>query len=74
MLDLALTPTQLRYFGTDRPIESETVERAMVRVAAWNRRLTGRALERLRGIPDLTVYGPGDPAHRSSLIAFNVRP
>jgi cysteine desulfurase/selenocysteine lyase len=45
----------------------------MDRVAAWNRQLTAYALERLGAIPDLTIYGPRDPAHRTSLVAFNVR-
>ena len=35
--------------------------------------LTARALERLDAIPGLTLYGPRDPARRSSLVAFNMR-
>lgn len=31
------------------------------------------SLERLGAIPDLTIYGPRDPARRSSLVAFNVQ-
>ena len=73
LLDLALTPTRAHYFGSDRPIEREAVERAMGRVAEWNRQLTARALERLGAIPELTIYGPRDPARRSSLVAFNVQ-
>ena len=45
----------------------------MGRVAEWNRQLTARALERLGAIPGLTIYGPRDPARRSSLVAFNVQ-
>jgi cysteine desulfurase/selenocysteine lyase len=45
----------------------------MGRVAAWNRHLTACALERLGAIPGLTIYGPRDPACRTSLVAFNVR-
>jgi cysteine desulfurase/selenocysteine lyase len=44
----------------------------MRRVAAWNRRLTAHALDRLRAIPGITIYGPQDAAHRTSLVAFNV--
>ena len=73
LLDLALTPAQACYFGTDRPIEREAVARAMGRVAGWNRVLTARALERLAAIPGLNLYGPRDPAQRSSLVAFNVQ-
>jgi len=73
LLDLALAPTQACYFDNDRPIERNAVERAMGRVAEWNRMLTARALERLDAIPGLTVYGPRDPARRTSLVAFNVK-
>ena len=45
----------------------------MGRVAAWNRQLTAYALVRLGAIPGLTIYGPRDPARRTSLVAFNVR-
>ena len=41
-------------------------------VSAWNRRLTTRALEGLRTIPGLTIYGPPDPSRRTSLVSFNV--
>ena len=73
LLDLALAPTRPHYFGSDRPIEREAVERAMGLVAEWNRQLTARSLERLGAIPELTIYGPRDPARRSSLVAFNVQ-
>jgi cysteine desulfurase/selenocysteine lyase len=73
LLDLALPPTRHGHFGSDRPIEREAVKCAMARVADWNRMLTGRALERLEAIPGLSVYGPREPARRSSLVAFNVR-
>ena len=73
LLDLALSPTEACYFGNDRPIERDAVERAMGRVAEWNQMLTARALARLGAIAGLTLYGPRDPARRSSLVAFNVR-
>ena len=73
LLDLALSPRRPLYFGSDRPIERAAVESAMDRVAAWNRQLTARALERLGAIPGITIYGPLDPARRSALVAFNVK-
>ena len=73
LLDLALTPTRPRHFASDVPIERTAVECAMDRVAAWNRRLTAHALDRLGAIADLTIYGPRDASRRSSLVAFNVK-
>jgi cysteine desulfurase/selenocysteine lyase len=72
VLDLALTPKHLAYFGTGKPIEPAAVEAAMGRVSAWNRQLTTRALDGLGAIPGLTIYGPRDPARRTSLVAFNL--
>ena len=72
LLDLALTPKRLRHFASDLPIERAAVECAMGRVAGWNRQLTARALDRLGAIAGLTIYGPRDASHRSSLVAFNV--
>jgi cysteine desulfurase / selenocysteine lyase len=72
LLDLALTPRRLAHFATDKPIERPVVQAAMQRVAAWNRELTARALERLSAIPGIAIYGPRDAARRSALVAFNV--
>jgi cysteine desulfurase/selenocysteine lyase len=72
LIDLALTPEQAVYFGSDRRVERAAVEAAMTRVAAWNRHLTARALDRLGDVPGITIYGPRDAARRSSLVAFNV--
>ena len=44
----------------------------MSRVCQWHRQLTGRALAGLAQIPGLTIYGPRDPARRTSLVAFNL--
>jgi cysteine desulfurase/selenocysteine lyase len=72
LVDLALTPDRPRYFGTARPIERSAVRAAMDRVSSWNQQLTGRALDRLGGIGGITIYGPRDPARRTSLVAFNL--
>ena len=72
LVDLALRPAGAFFFGTERPLERAVVEGAMRRVAAWNHSLTARALERLRTIPGITIYGPPDAARRTSLVAFNV--
>ncbi len=72
LLDLALSPRQPTWFGTRRPVEPASVRAAMQRIAAWHRRLTGRALDRLAAVPGVTVYGPRDPARRTSLVAFTI--
>jgi cysteine desulfurase / selenocysteine lyase len=72
LLDLALSPRRPTWFGTSAPLEQATVRTAMDRAAAWNRQLTARALDRLATIPGITIYGPRDPARRTSLAAFNI--
>jgi len=72
LLDLALTPDRLTYFGTGQAVERQTVAAAMDRVSRWNRQLTARALSGLGAVPGLTIYGPREAARRTSLVAFNV--
>jgi len=72
LLDLATTPGKLSYFRTAKPIERGAVHAAMDAVSAWNRCLTARALEGLRTIPGITIYGPQDPSRRTSLVSFNL--
>jgi cysteine desulfurase/selenocysteine lyase len=72
LLDLALAPETMPYFGTAKPIERSAVEKAMSRVGRWNRQLTARALDGLGAIPGLAIYGPRDASRRTSLVAFNV--
>jgi cysteine desulfurase/selenocysteine lyase len=72
LLDLALTPHRPAYFATTRPIQRAAVRAAMHRICAWNRQLTSRALNGLAGIDAVTIYGPHDPARRTSLVAFNL--
>jgi cysteine desulfurase / selenocysteine lyase len=72
LLDLALSPRHPVWFGTGMAIGPDDVKRAMAVVALWNRTLTAHALDRVEAVPGLTVYGPRDPARRTSLVAFNV--
>ena len=60
------------YFGTARPLARATIQDAMDRVCAWNQQLTSRALDGLDTIGGITIYGPRDPARRTSLAAFNL--
>jgi cysteine desulfurase/selenocysteine lyase len=45
----------------------------MERVSAHERALTGKCLEALAHIPDVTLYGPMNPEIRGAVVAFNVR-
>jgi cysteine desulfurase/selenocysteine lyase len=72
LLDLALTPERPAYFGTARPLGRAAIHAAMDRVCRWNQQLTSRALDGLGGIGGITIYGPRDPARRTSLVAFNL--
>jgi cysteine desulfurase/selenocysteine lyase len=69
---LDLSPRRPVYFGTSKPLTRDAVREAMGRVTAWNRQLTARALDGLSAIPGITIYGPRDPARRTSLVAFNL--
>ena len=72
LLDLALSPKRPLYYATSRPVETTAVHAAMSRIAAWNQLLTARALNQLAAVPGITIYGPADPARRTSLVAFNL--
>ena len=45
----------------------------MDRVQAHDRALVRTALDRLRQIPDLTIYGPDVPEDRVGIVSFNLR-
>ncbi|HEV8548436.1 MAG TPA: aminotransferase class V-fold PLP-dependent enzyme [Polyangiaceae bacterium] len=72
LLDLALSPERSHYFGSRTPLERVDVERALGRIGEHTRSLTARALEQLRSIPGLTLYGPSLASERTPLVAFNV--
>jgi len=72
LLDLALSPRERRYFGTRTPLPRADVELAMSHVGQHTRALTARAMEQLRTIPGLTLYGPRSASQRTPLVAFNV--
>ncbi len=72
LVDLALSPRSCAHFDSDAPLDPGTVHDAMSAIGAWTRQLTARAMARLSEIPGLTMYGPHDPAHRTSLVSFNV--
>jgi cysteine desulfurase / selenocysteine lyase len=72
LLDLVLTPEHPTYFGTAELVARTAVQVAMRRVSRWHQQLTERALEGLGAIDGITIYGPRDPARRTSLVAFDL--
>jgi cysteine desulfurase/selenocysteine lyase len=60
------------WFDTSRPLPHTAVRTAMHAVGTHTRQLTARALEGLRNVDGLTIYGPPDAADRSPLVAFTV--
>jgi cysteine desulfurase/selenocysteine lyase len=60
------------WFRTSRAIPAAAVEAAMEAVHRHTRGVTEYALQRLRDIRGLTVYGPAAAADRSPLVAFTI--
>ena len=58
--------------GTPAIAEAIGLGAAADRVQAHERELVGYALERLSAVPNVTVYGPLDPAEHGGAISFNV--
>jgi cysteine desulfurase/selenocysteine lyase len=72
LLDLALNPNEQRYFRSDREITNGIVAGAMSRVGQYTMALAGNAMDRLRTVNGITIYGPERPDRRTSLVAFNI--
>jgi cysteine desulfurase/selenocysteine lyase len=72
LVDLVSPGRDEPYFGNNVPVPPAVIDDAMSRVGRHTRMLTARALDALRRIDGLTVYGPPDAADRSPLVAFNV--
>ncbi len=61
-----------RYLRSDAAIPQATVAATMAAIAGHTTQLTQRAIEGLRRVPGVSIYGPTGPG-RSPLVAFNVR-
>jgi cysteine desulfurase/selenocysteine lyase len=72
LADLVGDEERACYFTTNEPLPHEVVEQTMQRIGEHTSALTAYALDRLRSIKGLTVYGPPPGAPRSPLVAFNV--
>lgn len=72
LLDLALNPARRRYFRTEIPITQKAVQDAMNTVTGHTRTLTSAALDALRRVRGITIYGPDSATRRTPLVAFNI--
>lgn len=73
LMDFSLNPGRFRYFRADRPLEAGEVAKAMKNVEEHERALIGEALDILRTVPGISLYGPQDPAKRTCLASFNIK-
>jgi cysteine desulfurase/selenocysteine lyase len=72
VVDLVTNAGERPFFATTEPMPRAIVEATMNLVGQHTRQLTAHAIEALRGIDGLTLYGPADAHDRSPLVAFNV--
>lgn len=71
LMDFSLNPGKHVYYLQDKPLTRPIVKQAMDNIDAHEHVLITEALNLLGDIPEVTVYGPKDPALRTALIAFN---
>ncbi|HVO73796.1 MAG TPA: aminotransferase class V-fold PLP-dependent enzyme [Ignavibacteriaceae bacterium] len=72
LLDLALNPDEYLYYKAEGEINREDVIKAMDRISSHIRFLTQKAMDKLKDIKGITIYGPKDVHRRTGLLAFNV--
>jgi cysteine desulfurase / selenocysteine lyase len=72
LLDFALHGGEHRYFQSGRKLEPLNVRQAMDRVTRYTQQLTQRALDTLRRVPGITLYGSTDARRRAPLVSFNL--
>ncbi|MFH1781182.1 MAG: aminotransferase class V-fold PLP-dependent enzyme [Patescibacteria group bacterium] len=73
LIDFSLNSGKDKYFKTDKKIETQDIKKAMDNIEAHEKLLIGEALEILRKIPTLRIYGPKNPEDRTSLVAFSCK-
>ena len=72
LLDLALNPNEYQYFRSGLKITGQAVAEAMRSIGHHTLTLTQRAIDGLRKVNGITIYGPEEPHRRTSLVAFNI--
>jgi cysteine desulfurase/selenocysteine lyase len=72
LLDFALHGGEHRYFRSGLTLERAHIRQAMSRITTYTQQLTHRALDMLRCVPGITLYGPRDARRRTPLVSFNL--
>ena len=73
LIDFAINPRKRQYFLTNKQLEVSDIKKAMENIKSHEQALVGEALKLLGEIPSLNIYGPKDPAKRTSLVAFTCK-
>ncbi|MCX6786125.1 MAG: aminotransferase class V-fold PLP-dependent enzyme [Candidatus Komeilibacteria bacterium] len=71
LMDFSLTPGKFSYFMADKKLEPPDVAKAMTNIENHEKELIGEALKILGEIPTVNIFGPKNPADRTSLVAFS---
>jgi len=71
LMDFSLNPGQEVYFMTSKKLEPSEVKKAMDNIENHEKELAAEALKILNEIPSVEIYGPKNPANRTSLLSFN---
>jgi len=70
LMDFSLFDGKKNYFMTDKIMERQDIKSAMDNVEEHEKLLIGEALDILKEVPYLNIYGPKDPQSRTSLVSF----
>ncbi len=72
LIDFALDARRPLYFRTGKDLDPADIRTAMENIARHEQELVGEAMRLLGEVPGICIYGPQDPAARTSLVAFNI--
>ncbi|OIO50527.1 MAG: cysteine desulfurase [Parcubacteria group bacterium CG1_02_44_65] len=73
LIDFAINPGKHKYFLTNNKLEASDIKKAMENIESHEQTLMGEALKLLGDMPSLNIFGPKDPAKRTSLVAFTCK-
>jgi cysteine desulfurase/selenocysteine lyase len=70
LMDFSLNPEKNEYFLTDKKLKTADIARAMENIEEHEKSLISEALQILKEIPTINIFGPQDPEKRTPLVAF----